>query len=175
MSNIDAIDVMGDRDCIGCGFCCVKAPCVASVLLYRESSPCPALTWDEENQRHWCELGLFPGPLGEFYRQEMYMGIPGGCSSNLNSWRKEPLQDRTKKLLDNWLRNPIPKLMQVFLKSIANEPLINMMCIDQAVNRFAVELVEDGYDDETIDIYKKWIQHFLRANRNETFRGFMGG
>ena len=52
---------------------------------------CPALQWN--GQRHVCALMETPGEKGQRAREALYEGA--GCSSNLNSWRREPLQDRT--------------------------------------------------------------------------------
>lgn len=76
--------------CIGCGYCCSKAPCVIAFLHYDyDIDHCPALEWDGE--RHWCQLAReVPGAAGK-------LSVGAGCSSGLNSWRLEPLQDRRLK------------------------------------------------------------------------------
>jgi hypothetical protein len=81
------------KPCIGCGFCCVQAMCVAGRYLHPELDDqvvCPELHWN--GQRHVCLLMEQPGIAGERYRQGLYAGE--GCCSNLNSWRREPLKNR---------------------------------------------------------------------------------
>ena len=72
-------------DCVGCGYCCMKATCVVGFLRYiDEPGICPALIWSEESNRYFCQLALDePERIGE---KELYIGE--GCSSSfLNSWR----------------------------------------------------------------------------------------
>lgn len=44
------------RECIGCGFCCKEAPCVAASIFFRmqKIDRCPGLYW--ANDRYWCYL-----------------------------------------------------------------------------------------------------------------------
>lgn len=158
--------------CIGCGYCCVKAPCVASVRLYKESRPCPALVWDEDTKRHWCELGLLPGVLGEEYRKELYMNQ--GCCMNLNSWRKDPLQDRTKTLPSDILTSPIPVIMQIFLKCLGNEPFVSADLLNLVTSNFESELTKHKFDPETAKTYHRWCSKYIFDNRNAIFKDFMG-
>jgi hypothetical protein len=79
--------------CIGCGYCCHQGICfVAKEQLGYHKGPCKALVWDGE--RHWCGLVLKDSSL------KRPLAIGEGCSSNLNSWRREPLRDRTAELRD---------------------------------------------------------------------------
>lgn len=64
--------------CVGCSFCCVKAPCALSVELYKGKEPCPALYWNGTMYR----CGLAP-----LFGEELAIGA--GCSSSLNSWRQD--------------------------------------------------------------------------------------
>ena len=43
-------------DCIGCGYCCAKAPCHVGVASYGPVAPCPGLVFDDD--RFWCRLVL---------------------------------------------------------------------------------------------------------------------
>ena len=71
--------------CIGCGYCCRKAPCAAAVRVYGLAArPCPAMYWD--GSRYWCDLCQKPGDVGLRYRQELAIGE--GCCSSLNSDRR---------------------------------------------------------------------------------------
>jgi hypothetical protein len=76
--------------CMGSGYCCVKAQCQVSLQKHGVQKLCPELDWN--GSRHVCKLMLLPGNEGEFYRKGLYAGE--GCSSSLNSWRREPLKDR---------------------------------------------------------------------------------
>ena len=66
------------RDCVGCGFCCYKSPHYPGT-----NGICMNLEWDDKQD----------GIHGLTYRRMLYIGE--GCCSGLNSWRREPLQNRT--------------------------------------------------------------------------------
>jgi len=52
--------------------------------------------WDEDKKRHLCQLVLGAATEeGRTYFKHA-LAIGAGCCSPLNSWRREPLQDRTK-------------------------------------------------------------------------------
>lgn len=89
------------RECIGCGWCCIKGPCAVAFqklpieealrLTDRPGSKwrgCKLLVWDGE--RHWC------GPMLESDEHHEAMAVGAGCCAGLNTWRFEPLQDRRK-------------------------------------------------------------------------------
>ena len=66
------------RACVGCGYCCLKAPCLPQEI--DDKGRCLHLYWNGERYRcrrieedHWVA--------------QAYKGT--GCSSSLNSWRKE--------------------------------------------------------------------------------------
>ena len=77
------------NECIGCGFCCWKTPCARGAMVYGTSAPCGGLVWD--GTRHWCQLAI---DNLEMMTEMIHIGA--GCCSSMNSWRHEPLQDRTK-------------------------------------------------------------------------------
>lgn len=68
-------------ECVGCGYCCLKAMCALGVKEYgRTSTRCPYLYWHVEDKRYYCQL----------YDREKWLKYFGeGCSSSLNSWRKD--------------------------------------------------------------------------------------
>ncbi len=88
------------RQCVGCGFCCIKAPCG----IVRRERPefewggedgCPELEWSDEEGRYFC--GVVKGAEGELKEQcskELYIGE--GCCCGLNSWRSD-VQPRREK------------------------------------------------------------------------------
>jgi len=65
-------------DCVGCGFCCMQAPCCFGAA--DESGRCLALHWD--GQQYRCLLADIP-----LVYEGMAMGE--GCCSSLNTWRKD--------------------------------------------------------------------------------------
>lgn len=81
--------------CIGCGYCCVKAPCYLGTPAVDAAEShwqgCPELVFD--NGRHWC--GVVLRAEREKARQlKQTLAIGEGCCSALNSWRWEPVRDR---------------------------------------------------------------------------------
>ena len=83
--------------CIGCGYCCLKAKCIAGARLYGVSdNTCEALVFDEKDQRHKCKLVMFGNSLSDHYKNELHIGE--GCCSSMNTWRKEPIQNRIPKI-----------------------------------------------------------------------------
>ena len=72
--------------CVGCGYCCLKAPCSISVGLFGKDK-CPALNWSEKKGRYICLLVIDPSYKGDAYKKDLAIGE--GCSSSLNTWRKD--------------------------------------------------------------------------------------
>lgn len=67
-------------DCVGCGYCCMKAMCSVGVREHGgDEGRCPYLVW--ENDRYWCYLVL----TEKVSWKELF--IECGCSSSLNNWR----------------------------------------------------------------------------------------
>lgn len=67
--------------CVGCGYCCLRLVCHAQ--FEDEQGRCTQLKWSEKDQRYWCLLGQ----VDSKFHKKMHMDE--GCSSNLNTWRKE--------------------------------------------------------------------------------------
>lgn len=91
--------------CVGCGYCCSKAPCGAGAArwgmpaladdLSERRDPCKGLVWDPRAGRHWCRLVL-EASGADRARLTDGLAIGGGCCSPMfNTWRAE-LKDRTK-------------------------------------------------------------------------------
>ena len=82
-------------ECVGCGYCCVKTICEMGRLHYNViEGICPALKWDDDAKRHWCQLVINDPPKSE--NEFPYIGA--GCSSSMmNDWRIE-IKDRTVDL-----------------------------------------------------------------------------
>ena len=80
--------------CIGCGYCCWK--CVCSVGRNRglrySAAPCPLLVFHDG--RHWCSVvEEAQGSYRELVCHNLSIGA--GCCESMNSWRFEPIIDRT--------------------------------------------------------------------------------
>lgn len=85
------------NDCIGCGYCCAKAPCAIGYQLHGEKAPCPELGF--VSGRHWCMWVIkqeLKNDEAEGVMAHKALDIGEGCCSPLNSWRRESLEDRTK-------------------------------------------------------------------------------
>jgi hypothetical protein len=71
------------HECVGCGYCCLKAPCALSVRIHGYmQEKCPALIWS--GTRYLCRYA-------DHFKTELAIGA--GCCSALNSWRQE-VKDR---------------------------------------------------------------------------------
>jgi len=70
---------MTNSDCVGCGYCCLKAMCSTGIGFYgRSVERCPYLIWIEDKYR--CQLVL---------DNKAKVATGFGCSSSLNSWRQD--------------------------------------------------------------------------------------
>ena len=161
---------METKPCVGCGFCCLQAKCVAGQRLYKSSDICNALVWREDKNRYVCDLMALPGILGEEYRKELYAGA--GCCSNLNSWRSNVIK-RTEDNKQLKINN-IDPLFQMFLRAMGRE----MMGGDKIIlilYGMESELKKKNFPDDEILQLKKLILHHIKSNRNTMFDSFMGG
>lgn len=71
--------------CLGCGYCCSKAPCPYSLDRYCVAHPCPGLVWDGERYR--CAHVEDP-------KLRRCCAIGAGCCSPLNTWRGDKILRR---------------------------------------------------------------------------------
>lgn len=87
------------KECVGCGYCCMKSPCMVCVceygLVVRE---CPALYWNGEMYR--CRL------IEEDAKYAAALAVGAGCCSSLNTWRRdvrlrEPSEAHGKEAANN--------------------------------------------------------------------------
>jgi len=86
-------------ECNGCGWCCWRARCSTFWYLFPNDDGkgiCPGLRWDSERDRHWCGVILDLTETKEKQKAMISLSIGAGCCAGLNSWRYEPLQDRTE-------------------------------------------------------------------------------
>jgi hypothetical protein len=76
--------------CVGCGYCCKAAPCVAAVHRGRVSADGECLELVFDGERYRCNYILDPPAEGEeWWRRQLCVGA--GCCSNLNSEREKYL------------------------------------------------------------------------------------
>lgn len=157
--------------CVGCGFCCFQAKCTASMRLYPNTKEiCPQLIWDETEQRYFCGLAQFPGPLGDLYKEELYIGA--GCCSNLNSWRKDVKNRHPKKEEKEKLK--LSSEFQIFLKCLSCN-CISSDLISLTISHFTSELVNQGkYSKEDAEILGNLIKYYFQGHRNSFMEEFMG-
>lgn len=108
-----------NAQCVGCSYCCTKAPCAASVRLYGNGvKECPALLYDEYKGRYYCKLASLPGKIGEEYRNELAIG-QGCCSPLFNQYRENiPKPNPIKK-------ETIGKELRAFLHSMGRMGLFS--------------------------------------------------
>jgi len=72
---------MKTHPCVGCGYCCLKAPCIYAQQRFPGVTRCPDLFWDGDRYRCW--IGMRFAEVGK------ELAIGEGCCSSMNSWRKE--------------------------------------------------------------------------------------
>jgi len=73
------------RHCVGCGYCCIKSPCVLGQMWYgsEPTERCPGLVW--KKSRYVCKL-IEEHPNDDSLKKELSVGE--GCCCGLNSWRR---------------------------------------------------------------------------------------
>lgn len=72
--------------CIGCGYCCRKAPCGMPEVEWSKDG-CSDLIWDEGKHRWWCrEILEATGAHKEYLLHQLDVGK--GCGSALNTYRR---------------------------------------------------------------------------------------
>jgi len=100
--------------CVGCGYCCLKAPCAVSVKIFGVTSLCPALSWRDYRNRYVCSI--FKLAVSQFSDE--------GCSSSLNSWRKtKKIHRREKQELEAKKVKPVV--------AVENRGLLYEMIVDE--------------------------------------------
>lgn len=126
-----------DHSCIGCGYCCLKAPCQAALRVYGPVTVCPGLIWN--GKQHTCKLMELPGDIGAGFREELHART--GCCCWLNTWRHEPLVNRLPvKAASNIRLDP---LFQVFLHCLGQQ-WISGDVLSLTVGAFVGELNKKG-------------------------------
>lgn len=160
---------MKTTECVGCGCCCMKAPCDASRRLYGTIKECPQLMWDEQKDRYICGLMIISGMVGEGYRQELSAGA--GCCMGMNTWR---LDVKKRVVMDSSpYANPLPKLLQLFIRCLSAE-FISGDVIVLTMGRLKGMLKADGYSDEDIESIVQHIVRLFLENRSTFTKEFIG-
>jgi len=160
---------MGNKgECVGCGYCCIKAPCTASARLYPGAISCPQLIWDEDKSRYFCGLMMLPGDLGKFYRRELYAGT--GCCSSLNSWRKDV---KKREFPKPSFGNPLTPEFQIFLRCYASG-FVGSDEVQLLLIQFISELKKRSYSEGAIHHLVVNIENIISQNRSSSFKEFMG-
>jgi len=171
MKTLDGVEI---KDCVGCGLCCVKTKCVAGARLYKSATICPALKWS--GSRHTCDLMELPGALGETYRAELYAG-EGCCMGLFNDWRDD-LRDRTQSVesisSNRALENPIPSLMQTFIKSLSCDPFFNGDSFYLGLFRFKAALERQERNEAEVSLIITKVIELAQESRPKMGRDFMG-
>jgi len=161
-------------ECVGCGYCCMKAPCAASSRLYPGVTHCPQLVWSDDLSRYLCKLALLPGEVGERYRKEL--AINAGCSSSLfNTWREDVhKRSVTEASPYDHVSNPIPPDFQLFLGILANQwvsgDLLYLTAL-QLQERLEKDL---HYTKEEAAEYIVHVLKIFNENRKSYVKDFMG-
>ena len=165
------IEDLKPSPCVGCGYCCQKAPCEVAVRIYGPVNKCPELKWN--GSRYVCRLMTLDGNLGFKYRKEIYANE--GCCSSLNSWRKDVKERNLESEEESKVPN-IPPMMQRFIGSIAQDPfLISGDAIFLMCNRFKHQLMKlDGWTEDAAHEAMKNVHHIMTENRPSFVKEFMG-
>ena len=159
---------MTTAECVGCGYCCMKATCDASRRLYAGATICPQLFWVMD--RYECGLMKIAGLVGEGYREELAAGA--GCCSSLNSWR---IDVKPRMVFDARSGTPnIDPEFQVFLKCWASE-FVSSDKVQLVLAKMQRALMEQkNYGEEEAELTIHIIMHHIESNRHSFMKEFMG-
>lgn len=144
------------KACVGCGYCCKKAPCALAVRVFGATTSCPMLIWDEVNHRYWCKACKGDGGLRAEYRAQLYIGE--GCCSPLNTDRIN-IPDPTLKVV-----NVLSRESQIILSALARE----------WVSGDAIFFVLQNCGRELGEEWKNAALHLIQEQRGGKVKGFLG-
>jgi len=156
------------KECVGCGYCCMKTPCDVSRRLYPGATVCPQLIWSDKKERYICGLMSIKTSLGEEYKKELHAGT--GCCCSLNSWRNDV---KKRVSIEATYVNPIPTVMQMFLKALTCQ-FISWDVIFLTLNHMKNDMLERGYDKSEVDNIIQGIIYIFTNNRSSFTKEFMG-
>ena len=121
---------MSIAQCIGCGYCCRKAPCAMAVRIYGRSltGPCPELVYHDD--RWWCRaIENARGPLRDHYEQDVAIG--GGCSSSMFNQDREhiptPFEIEKRAELSGQVEGPLDykRAFEIVCKQISGQFMLS--------------------------------------------------
>lgn len=157
------------KECVGCGYCCMKAQCGASLRLHGSGlSRCPELIWDNNDNRYICKLMRVSGDIGFRYRQELFAGA--GCCCGLNTWRNDI---RNRDANSSAPEIEIPEIMQHFLSAMASE-FMGSDKIFFILQGWMKRLIKSGMPEEEAKQYAMKAAHYIQQQRSSMVEGFMG-
>lgn len=156
--------------CVGCGYCCLKAPCSAASRIFGDYvRPCPFLEWRES--RYYCKLTETNSDQKWDYRQELAIGA--GCCSSLNTWRTD-VKNRTPKE-DNVNMFSLDPLFQIFLRCLGQDYFITSDKIYLICSSMLGELEKKGLSKEVAEKISFGIVHpYIKQWRSKQQEGVMG-
>ena len=152
------------RECVGCSFCCSKAPCGVALRVYGPVTSCPALIYDKEEARWFCKLCQLPGEQGAAYREELSVGA--GCCCGLNSWRHNIPTPQDKETQQDLVSDDC----RVLLKHLAGE-FVSGDTLWLVLRATAADLDERGYDGEA---WRRHAMGCMREQRPSKVESFIG-
>lgn len=154
--------------CVGCGYCCMKAPCGVAVRLHGTGlSRCPHLKW--KGSRYVCLLMVGDSEVAREYRRELFAGI--GCCSGMNSWRKDVKPRRGEEKIS--FNNPLSKEMQLFLRCLGMQ-FVSGDTIYLACTVMKQKLVGEGWEESRANHYTWSIWQAFIGNQSKSSKEFMG-
>jgi len=177
MNSLNELFDIKPRPCIGCGHCCVTATCEFGLRQFGnqhldDKETCPALVWD--GKRHICDYMVnerFTDALRERIKDTLHAGA--GCCQGLNSWRREPLQDRTVKNVKKEFQSNIPPIMQKFIAALAGQ-FISGDCMAIILIQFKHMLENDGMPVDEVDNLVNEIKFKFSQGRSSMSEALMG-
>lgn len=156
------------KQCVGCGYCCMKTPCDASRRLYPGARECPQLIWSDKRERYICGLMSIKTSLGAEYRKELHAGA--GCCCGLNSWRNDV---KKRVSTEAMYINPIPTIMQMFLRALSCQ-FMSGDAMTLTLAHMESDMLKSGYDKSEVDNIIQGIVHIFTNNRSSFTKEFMG-
>lgn len=156
-------------ECVGCGYCCITAPCFAAQRLHGGGlTTCPHLLWNRT--RYVCSLMLGTGIIADRYREELACGA--GCCSSLNSWRQD-VQPRRGEDTPQGEVNPVPMELQLFARCLGMT-FVSGDTAFLACRALSRELIFRGWSIERAEALAQRVFEHFQGNRNVSTTDFMG-
>jgi hypothetical protein len=163
------VDGVEARECVGCGFCCMQAPCLVSLRIYNGTKSCPAFYWNESENKYRCKLMELKGSQGFKYREELSAGA--GCCSGLNSWRQNVI-NRIEPEQKNKI--PFDKYFQEFVFILGKQWLSGDV-VALTLSAFKRSIIEKfGISDKDATQLCSRILHIMREQQSSFTKGFIG-